>query len=95
MTQVLVQTTGWNPETQADGPLDSILVSVMVLVSGHEGKWLTKECTHPNDLWVYLQALDRDKKATLAWNFNYHGPIEAARRPTLSVDKMLQELEAL
>ena len=93
-TFVLIQTTGWVPELQTDGPTAGIAVSIMVPVGGPEGKWLTKECATPSELWSYLQALDRDRKAALAWNFDYHGPMETARKRTLSAEEMLHELDS-
>ena len=73
-TFVLIQTTEWNPETQQDGPTDSVAVSVMLPVNGQEGKWFTKECNNPQALWDFLCALDRDRSTALAWNFDYFRP---------------------
>lgn len=88
-TQVLIQTTGWNTEMQQDEPTDSIAVSIMLPISGTEGKWFTKECKTAEDLWNYLQALDREPVLTLAWNFDYHAPGPPKPR---SADELLSQL---
>jgi len=89
-TFVLIQTTGWDEVALKDGPTDSIAVSVMLPVSGHEGKWFTKECESPQALWDFLCALDRDRDTTLAWNFDYLGPPKPK-----TADELLNELGLL
>ena len=92
-TFVLIQTEGWNPETQQDGPTDSIAVSVMLPVSGHEGKWFSYEFKSPDDLWITLQELDRNRDETLRKVFGYTGPPAPPKLKT--ADELLNELGSI
>ena len=92
-THVLIQTTGWVPELQQDGPLGTVIVSVMLQVSGHEGRWFANVCKTPEELLNVLTDLDQDRDKALATIFGYSGPPAPPKPKT--ADELFKELEGI
>jgi hypothetical protein len=94
---VLIHTCGWDNELSQDIPIPTISVSVMLPVSGTEGKYFTKVCQTAEDLITYLRLLDRFPERTLLREFNYSGPSLKKKNDLagVNVDALLKRLQSL
>jgi len=87
---VLIQTFGWDPETQTDIQRSAVSASICLPISPTEGRWFSKLCHTPQELWDFLRALDADAEATLLREFNYSGP---SGPKLLDIDDILRDID--
>lgn len=96
---ISVSSMAWNPELVADEISPYMEVSVMLPVTSTvNGRYFTKRCENPQQLWDLIQALDRSPEKTLIEEFNYHGRSGEVRPNCLSgvnLDKLLEKLKEM
>ena len=87
----------WDERLQKDAPLAEMVVTVMLPISGTSGRYFARRCDNPQDLWDFLQWLDRDPEGALKHAFNYTGPTNKKRDDLdgVDLDKLLMELSSM